>query len=141
MKDDKIFNNRYNTGDLEYEVFGEIKLHEDSTPGDAYEEYIEQKIQEDIYNIFRASPYYSGESKPTKVSRSAVADIYYYFEERLPDSEDISATDKFTHIADFMGIQYEVLYDEISNVHKEKILRELDKKYAIFTKKKIKRLF
>lgn len=141
MKDDKIFNNRYNTGDLEYEVFGEIKLHENSTPGDAYEEYIEQKIQEDIYNIFRSSPYYSEDKKPTKVSRSAVADIYYYFEERLPDSEDISATDKFTHIADFMGIQYEVLYDEISNVHKEKILRELDKKYAIFSKKKIKRLF
>jgi len=141
MKDDKIFNNRYNTGDLEYEVFGEIKLHEDTTPGDAYEEYIEQKIQEDIYRIFKESPYYSSSGKPTKVNRSAVAEIYYYFEEKLPDAEDISAVDKFTHIADFMGIQYEVLYGEISPVHKEKILRELDQKYAVFSKRKIKRLF
>ena len=141
MKEDKIFNNRFNTGDLEYEVFGAIKLQDEHLPGDVYEEYIEQKMQQDVYEIFINSPYYEEYNKNRKVSKNVVGEIYYYFEDRLPATDDITAVDKFTNIADFMGIPYEVLYDVISPVHKEKLLRELDAKYHVFKRNKIKRLF
>lgn len=141
MKDDKIFNNRFNSGDLEYEVFGTIKLHDETTAGDIYEEYIEDKMQKDLYDIFIASPYYEEYVKNRKVSKNNVSTIYYYFEERLPGHEGMTAIDKFTHIAEFMCIPYEILYTEIGPAYKEKILRELDSKYQVFKRHKIKQLF
>ncbi len=141
MKEDKIFNNRFNTGDLEYEVFGEIRMLNGDGSKDTYEEYIETRIQQDIYEIFTTSPYYEEYRKNRKVSKTAVAEIYYYFEDRLPGRDDISAIDKFTNIAEFMGIPYEVLYNELAPTYKEKLLRELDNKYHVFSKNKIKRLF
>jgi hypothetical protein len=141
MKEDKIFNNRFNTGDLEFEVFGAIKLQGEGNPSDIYEEYIETKMQQDVYNIFIESPYYEEYSKNRKVSKNTVAEIYYYFDDRLPNSNDTSAIDRFTNIAEFMGIPYDVLYNELAPTYKEKLLRELDQKYHVFKRNKIKRLF
>jgi hypothetical protein len=141
MKEDKIFNNKFNSGDLEYEVFGKINIMEDFTSPDAFDEYNENKMQHDIYNIFISSRYYDEYHKPKKVPRSEVAEIFYYFESRLPESSEITSVDKFICVADFMNISYDVLYQELAPVYKEKLLRELDHKYAIFTKRKIKRLF
>jgi hypothetical protein len=143
MKEDKIFNNRYNSGDIEYEVFGEIKMLEQDSALDGYEAYLEGKVQEELYQIFIESPYYtdSAPGKSSKVPRSEVATIYYYFEDRLTEKEEVTPVEKFTRIAEFMCIPYDVLYQEISPVHKERLLRELDSKYHVFSKNKIKRLF
>ena len=143
MKEDKIFNNKYNSGDIEYEVFGEIKMLDQSAALDGYESYLESKVQEELYQIFINSPYYTNAEpgKSSKVPRSEVATIYYYFEERLSEQEEVTPVEKFTRIAEFMTIPYEVLYQEISPAHKEKLLRELDSKYHVFSKNKIKRLF
>jgi len=141
MKEDKIFNNRFNTGEVEYEVFGKISIKPEFASGDAYDEYNDKKLQEDIYEIFINSKYHEDYSKNKKVPKSEVAEIYYYFDEKLPESTEITPVDKFIAIAEFMSISYEVLYNELAPVYKEKLLRELDNKYAIFTKRKIKRLF
>lgn len=141
MKEDKIFNNRFNSGDLEFEIFGAIKLHGGDTATDIYEDYIESRMQQDVYKIFIESPYYEEYSKNRKVSKNSVGEIYYYFDKRIPDSADTSAIDRFTNIADFMGIPYEVLYNELAPTYKENILRELDHKYQVFKRNKIKRLF
>jgi len=141
MKEDKIFNNKFNTGDVEYEVFGKISVKGDFVSRDAHDEYVEEKLQEDLYDIFINSNYYEEFSKNKKVSKSEAANIYYYFDERLPDNEDISTIDKFINIAEFMNIPYEVLYNDLAPVYKEKLLKELDSKYQIFSKRKINRLF
>jgi len=141
MKDDKIFNNRFNSGEVEYEVFGKISMLNDFSTADAFDEYNEQKIQKDIYEIFVVSKYYEEYIKNKKVPKSEVAEIYYYFDDRLPETEEVTAVEKFINIAEFMSISYEVLYQELGPVYKEKLLRELDKKYQVFSKKKIKRLF
>jgi hypothetical protein len=141
MKDDKIFNNKFNAGEVEYEVFGKISVKEDFASQDAFDEYNERKIQQDIYAIFIESKYYEDYSKSKKVPKSEVADIYYYFDERLPASDDVTAVDKFINIAEFMNLSYDVLYQELGPVYKEKLLRELDGKYDIFNRRKIKRLF
>lgn len=143
MKEDKIFNNRYNVGEIEYEVFGEIKALEQSSATDGYESYLESKVQEELYQIFLASPYYvePGSGKIAKIARSEVSAIYYYFEDRMTEQDEVTPVEKFTRIAEFMCIPYEVLYQEVSPAHKERLLRELDSKYHVFTKNKIKRLF
>jgi hypothetical protein len=142
MKDDKIFNNRYNTGEIEFEQFGKIQPHESQKlHQDEYEESTERELQDTLYGIFIESSYYEAYSKNKKVARSDAAGIYYYFVERLPKTAEITAVSKFVNIAEFMSIPYEVLYEEIGPVYKEEILRELDGKYNIFSRRKIKRLF
>lgn len=141
MKEDKIFNNRFNAGDVEYEVFGKISIKSEFSSGNAYDEYNDKNLQDEIYEIFINSKYYEEYSKNKKVPKNEVAEIYYYFDEKLPASAEITPVDKFIAIAEFMSISYDVLYNELAPVYKEKLLRELDSKYSIFSKRKIKRLF
>jgi hypothetical protein len=141
MKEDKIFNNRYNTGEIEYEVFGKIQVHEKFLPRDVFEEYTDNKLQDELYDIFTKSDFYEEYSKNKKVVRSDVSRVYYHFDDNLQNTKSISPVEKFIAIAEFMSIPYEQLYEELAPVYKEALLRELDEKYKIFTKRKIKRLF
>ena len=139
MKEDKIFNNRYNTGDIEYETFGAIKVHDKYVPRDTFEEYTDNRLQEDLYEIFQASDFYEDYSKNKKVVRSDVARIYYYFDDNLKNSKGMAAVEKFVAVAEFMSISYDLLYEELAPTYKEALLKELDGKYDIFRKKNIKR--
>ena len=141
MKEDKIFNNRFNTGDITYEVFGKIKVHDRFIPRDFYDEYDDNDLEAELYKIFLLAPFYEEYVKLKKIARSDVSKIYYYFDENIKNSEKIPAIEKFVGIAEFMGIPYELLYEELGPVFKEEILKELDSKYKIFSKKNIKRLF
>ena len=66
MKEDKIFNNKFNTGEVEYEVFGKISVKGDFVSRDAHDEYVEGKLQDDLYEIFINSSYYEEFSKNVK---------------------------------------------------------------------------
>ena len=63
MKEDKIFNNRYNTGDLDFEQFGKIEVNDLHRPSDAFEEYVADRIQQDLYKIFKSAEFYEEYSK------------------------------------------------------------------------------
>ena len=141
MKEDKIFNNRYNTGEIEYEVFGKIQVHEKFLPQDIFQEYVNNKLQDELYEIFVTADFYEEYSKNKKVVRSDVARVYYYFDNNLENTKEISSIEMFIAIAEFMSISYEQLYEELAPVYKEVLLRELDEKYKIFSKRNIKRLF
>lgn len=141
MKEDKIFNNKFNTGEIDFEIFGAINIRPESEDFDIFDEYNARKIQEDIYDIFASSKYYEEYSKNKKVPKSEIANVYYYFDERLEENGNVTIVDKFINVAEFMNISYEDLYRELGPVYKEKILRELDHKYQIFKKRNIKRLF
>lgn len=141
MKEDKIFNNRYNTGEVHYEAFGKIQVHDKFVPREFFDEYAESELQHDLYRIFMAASFYEEYAKSKKVVRSDVAKIYYYFDENIKNTKSIPAVEKFIAIAEFMNIPYELLYDELGPVFKEAVLKELDAKYKVFSKKRIKRLF
>jgi len=142
MKEDKIFNNKFNSGEVEYEAFGKMNIVSDLTStDDVFEEYNERQLQEDIYKIFVESKYYEEYLKNKKVPKSEIANLYYYFDERIPETSEVTIVEKFINVAEFMNISYDDLYRELGPVYKEKILREMDNKYGIFKKRKIKRLF
>jgi len=141
MKEDKIFNNKFNSGEVEYEAFGKLNIKSEFTSGDLYDEYNESKIQQDIYKIFTESKYYEEYSKSKKVPKSEIADMFYYFDERIPETGEVTIVEKFINVAEFMSMSYDDLYKSLGPSYQEKILRELDNKYGIFKKRKIKRLF
>lgn len=141
MKEDKIFNNRYNTGEIDYEVFGAIKVHDKYLPKDSFEEFADNQLQENLYELFLEADFYEEYSKNKKVIRSDVSRVYYYFDDNLKNSKGMTAIEKFIAVAEFMSIPYEQLYEELAPVYKEALLKELDGKYNIFQKKNIKRLF
>ena len=116
---------------------GDVLVH----CGDVFEEYLDNKLQDELYEIFIGADFYEDYSKNKKVVRSDVSRVYYYFDDNLKNTKAISPIDKFVAIAEFMSITYEQLYEELAPVYKEALLRELDQKYKIFTKRNIKRLF
>jgi hypothetical protein len=141
MKEDKIFNNRYNTGEIDFEVFGVIKVHDKYVPKDSFEEFADNQLQENLYELFLEAEFYEEYSKNKKVVRSDISKVYYYFDDNLKNSKGMTAIEKFVAVAEFMSIPYEHLYEELAPVYKEALLKELDGKYNIFQKKNIKRLF
>jgi len=130
MKEDKIFNNKFNSGEVEYEAFGKLNIKSEFTSGDLYDEYNESKIQQDIYKIFTESKYYEEYSKSKKVPKSEIADMFYYFDERIPETGEVTIVEKFINVAEFMSMSYDDLYKSLGPSYQEKILRELDNKYG-----------
>jgi hypothetical protein len=140
MKEDKIFNNKFNTGEIEYEAFPRIRI---DTPEnmDILEEYTAMEIQKELLEIFQEAPFYEAYVKSRKIPKGESCNIFYHFESMLEKRKDLTLIEKFILVADFMEMSYETLYKEISVKHKEVILKEMDDSYGIFKKRNIHRLF
>jgi hypothetical protein len=140
MKEDKIFNNRYNTGEIEYEPFPRMRIDMPDS-FDVMDEYTSMEVQHLLLEIFQTAPFYQSYIANRKIPKGDSCKIFYYFETELDKTRDMRLMEKFIAVADFMEIGYEVLYREISVKHKEVLLKEMDEEYGIFKKKKIHRLF
>jgi hypothetical protein len=140
MKEDKIFNNRYNTGDIDYVPFPKMRI---DTPDnfDVVEEYNSHEMQVHLLEIFKGAPFFDQYTANRKISKGESCKVFYYFEEELTKTKDLRLMEKFILVADFMEMSYEVLYKEISVKHKEILLKDMDEEYGIFKKKNIHRLF
>jgi hypothetical protein len=139
-KEDKIFNNRYNTGEIDFEPFPRMRI---DTPDsfDVISEYNGLELQEVLLEIFKKAPFYENYTEIKKIPKGEYCKLFYYFEEELTKSRDMRMMEKFIAVADFMEMNYDILYKEISVKHKESILKEMDEEYGIFKRKKIHRLF
>jgi len=140
MKEDKIFNNRFNTGEIEYEPFPKMRI---DTPDnfDVMSEYTTLELQQHLLEIFKGAPFFQNFANTRKIPKGDSAKIFYYFETELDTTRDLRLMEKFISVADFMEMSYEVLYKELSIKHKETLLKEMDEEYGIFKKKNIHRLF
>jgi hypothetical protein len=140
MKEDKIFNNRFNTGEVNFEPFPKIRIDMPEN-FDVLDEYNGRELQNLLLEIFRSAPFYPTYAENRKIPKGESSKIFYYFEAELSKTRDMLMMEKFMVVADFMEMAYEVLYREISVKHKEAILKEMDERFGIFKKKKIHRLF
>ena len=149
MKDDKIINNAYNSGDIEYENFvGSIKIHD--SVYDLYQDQLSDDIsqvrtlkmlEEEMYELFIVSPYYNKYKKNKKVDKTDLINIYYYFKEKLCLAKKYSNMEIFISIAEFFQVNYEYLYQEVGVLDKESLLKELSEKYGLQNRIKTKKLF
>jgi len=133
---DKVLNNKWNLGDYEYENFGNLKI-QDLGP-DPYYENEERIINEEIFRIFKESPWKDIKNLE-KIQKSDMLNIWIYFEENV--KVNISPVDLFVYICDFFNCSYRIFYEQLPTKHKESILIDLDERTGVIKNQKIKRLF
>jgi len=149
MKEDKIINNSYNTGDLEYENFTQpmrvddrvSHLYKDIMSENIIEERTYKLIEEQIYGHFKGSPFYEKYKNPKRVDKNDLVKMYYYFKERLLKEKTFSSIQIFIGFAEFFQVNYDHLYAEIGVLDKEGLLKELNEKLGLSRKIKTKKLF
>jgi len=149
MKEDKIINNSYNTGEIEYEAFsGTMKIddrvasrYSDQHSDNMFEVLALKSLNDEIYKIFLESPYHEKYKNPKRVDKSDMVKMYYYFKERLVKEKSYSSSQIFMGFAEFFQINYDQLYGEIGVMDKENLLKELHLHEGLRSKIKTKKLF
>jgi hypothetical protein len=149
MKEDKILNNSYNTGDIEYEAFSAVMkiddrvsdLYEDQYSENMYEVRTVKALSEEMYALFLDSPFHKKYKNPKRVDKSDMVKMYYYFKEKLVAKNSFSNAQIFMSFAEFFQINYDQLYGEIGVLDKEGLLRELNSQKNMKSKIQTKKLF
>jgi len=149
MREDKILNNSYNTGDIDYEAFTApmkiddrvSSLYDDQLSDNLIDVRTEKKLDEDLYKLFQISPFYQKYKNPKRVDKGDMSKMYYYFKEELVKSKSYSSMQIFISFAEFFQINYDQLYAEIGVLDKESLLKELSEKGKIKNKIKTRKLF
>jgi hypothetical protein len=149
MKEDKIINNSYNTGEMEYEVFSATmkiddrvaSLYEDQYSENMYEVRTVKALSEDIYTLFMESPFHEKYKNPKRVDKGDMVKMYYYFKEKLIKAKSFSNAQIFMGFAEFFQINYDQLYNEVGVLDKEGLLRELNDHKSMKSKIETKKLF
>lgn len=148
-KPDKIINNTYNQGEQSYEDFGAtmkvhdsvLSLYEDQLGENIIEHRTLKMLDDELYTIFEASPYFDKYKKPKRADGNDRIKMYYYFKEKLLEEKKYTNMEIFIAFAEFFQVNYDQLYSEISVLDKENLLRELNQKYGLTHKIKTKKLF
>jgi hypothetical protein len=104
------------------------------------EEYIHRKkLEEAVFVAFQTSRWYPLSYKK-KIPKDLIPHLFQDVLEKMEESE-FGFSEKFVVICDFIEIQYIKAYELVPGKYKEIIVSELESKYGILTRKKIKRLF
>lgn len=149
MFEDKILNNSFNTGEIEYQEFNFPMKVDDRVAGqykselseNIIEVHVLKMLEDNIYALFLNSKYYEKYKNPKKVDKSDMIKMYYFFKDDLQKQNSYSAVEIFIGFAEFFQVNYEQLYGEVSVKDKENLLKELHNSYGLTSKIKTKKLF
>ena len=149
MKKDKILNNSFNSGEIEYESFTSPMRIDDKVAGQYRESWSEnivedrtlKMLEDKIYELFESSEFFDKYKNPKRVDKSDMVKMYYFFKERLLKEEKYSNVEIFIGFAEFFQINYDQLYAQVGVRDKEGLLKELHDKYHLTKKIKTKKLF
>jgi len=145
MKRDKIFENNFDSPD--FEIRKNISFELDASYKDSKDE--ESKIHYDmiakkIHELIELSRFKHfnevddlGQCK--KLKKTDINDVYGYIIDEM--STDFNIIDLFSEVCFYFNIQPEKFYSSLSNVYKEDLIQELDKKTGILDFKNINKLF
>jgi hypothetical protein len=145
MKEDKILNNSFNTGEIEYEAFTSTMRIDDKVSGQYRESWSEtivedrtiKMLEDKLYSLFEESEFFEKYKSPKRVDKSDMIKMYYFFKDKLLNDQSYSSVEIFIGFAEFFQVNYDQLYAQIGVKDKESLLRELKDKKKI----KSKRLF
>ncbi len=139
---DKIFGAHNNpTQNNDYgDSFGVDTSHqiiEGSYDEEAYLHH--KKLEETVFLAFQSSRWYPLSYKK-KIPKDLIPHLFQDILEKLEDVE-FGFSEKFVVICDFIQVKYDKAYELVPVRYKELIINELDDKYGVLSKRKIKRLF
>jgi len=145
-KIDKIFNNDYNTGNLEFEEYGPPRVDADYAEQhmqnyyDSSEYHTRMQVMEKIDSHFKTTEPGKIIGLKKKIPKQMLSRIYLVIKEAFREGE-LTEVEYFIAVADYFGMSYEILYENIPAIHRENIVRELDNKYSVLKRKGIRKLF
>lgn len=143
--DEEEVNPEFIQDDDVWQVFGELKIDDSYSIGNVhgtkniYENLVNDKLQNDIYEIFENSPYKEKYANK-KPSKSDVLEIMLYFLEKIKDANTYSMCERVVAIADLMKMDYLTVFNEMPTKIRYDIIQELDTSYNI-VKTRSKKLF
>jgi hypothetical protein len=146
FKRDKIFNNDYNTGNLDFEEFSLPKVdtfYSEKNLDDCYNSHDyerEKKLQEMVDKFFRESDLFEALEHKKKIPKQNIPLVFVAIKKRF-ESDEFTGSEIFSAIAEYFGMNYEILYENIPSIYREQLVRELDDRYGILKKRGVKRLF
>ena len=104
------------------------------------QEYLhKKKLEEAVYGAFQISRWFPLSYKK-KIPKELIPHLFQEVLEKLDETE-FSFSEKFVCICDYVQIPYIKAYEIAPIKYSELIINELEVKYKILSKKKIKRLF
>jgi hypothetical protein len=139
---DKIFGAHNNpTKDVEYdETFDIDQDHKFVETYYDEEEYMHRKkLEEAIYVAFQTSRWFPLSYKK-KIPKDLIPHLFQEILDKLEGTE-FTFSEKFVCICDYVQITYAKAYEIAPIKYREIIINELENKYKILSKKKIRRLF
>jgi hypothetical protein len=139
---DKIFGAHNNpTKDNDYnDSFDVDQSHNILSETYDEEEYLHRKkLEELVYEAFQTSRWFPLSYKK-KIPKDLVPHLFQEILEKLEDTE-YSFSEKFVSICDYVQIPYAKAYEITPIKYKEMIINELEAKYSILSKRKIRKLF
>jgi hypothetical protein len=104
------------------------------------EEYLHRrKLEETVYAAFQSSRWYPLSYKK-KIPKDLIPHLFQDVLEKLEGTE-FSFSEKFVVICDFISVSYIKAYELVPVKYKETIINELEAKFSVLSKRKIKKLF
>jgi hypothetical protein len=141
-KRDKIFDNKFD--EIEYDsqpiAFKVDSTYDNETSVDdsIHDTILFEKIEALIKNSkFSEYADYTVDNSD-KLNKSVINEIYIFVSQNV---SEYTKTEIFSILSDFLDIQPNKFYNSLSNIAKEELILELDKKLNILDKKGIRKLF
>jgi hypothetical protein len=104
------------------------------------EDYLHRKkLEELVYEAFQSSRWFPLRYKK-KIPKDLLPHIFQEILESLNDTE-YTLSEKFVSICDYVQISYSKAYEIVPIKYREMIINELEVKFNILSKRKIRRLF
>ena len=145
MNRDKIFDNNFDSPEFEMDPNFSFQVdpnHGDSRPEEDKIHY--DMVARDIHNLITKSRFKKFNEiddlgKSIKLKKAEINDVYGYIVTELVVR--YSRIDIFSEMCVYFNIQPNKFYSSLSNIYKEDLIEELDKKTGVLSKKNIKKLF
>jgi hypothetical protein len=141
-KRDKIFDNKfdeteYDSMPINFKV--DSGYETDAMVDDAiHDSILFEKVQSVITNSKYAEyAVYDGDTDD-RIGKSIINEIYIYVSQQV---SEYTKTEIFSVLSDYLDIAPNKFYNSLSNIAKEELILELDKKLNILDKKGIRKLF
>lgn len=143
MGNDKIFDNTFEESDYDGRAISWKPDPNWVDEKDTESCIVDEMLLERIHDLINGSTYKNlnepnAEGKLPNLSKNQIRDVYSFIENKI---DDFNIIDIFAALSEYFNIQGQKFYNSLSNVHKDKLMSELDKRTDIINKKGIRKLF
>jgi len=142
-KNDPMFDNAYNKGEIEFDDLGLPTVDYGSSlliTTYSYDDHRQNELYEVIYQIYLDSKFSKKGLKDKKFLKKDLLDVFIHLSKPLYP-KGYSHVEIFTSIAEFLNVDYKMLYEIVPNSVKTPILKECSDKHKHIQKISSKKLF